>query len=103
MGKISVAALCAIALSGSAAAQTPQPFPKPSTSKPAPTPPPADPAGQRPSVLPPTPATAPGPNDVPDEATLGVSVYPGAEFISSFDAGRGQRYYLFGTNATFSE
>ena len=27
----------------------------------------------------------------------------GAQFIASYDAGRGQRYYLFGTNATFAE
>jgi hypothetical protein len=32
---------------------------------------------------------------------LGVSIYPGAEFVGSFDAGRGQRYYLFGTTTDF--
>ena len=32
---------------------------------------------------------------------LGVPVYPGAQFITSYDAGRGQRYYLFGTPAPF--
>ena len=37
----------------------------------------------------------------PTEATLGVPIYPGAEFVGSYDAGRGQRYYLFGTNASF--
>ena len=34
---------------------------------------------------------------------LGVAVYPGAQFLSSYDAGRGQRYYLFGTTASFAE
>jgi len=34
---------------------------------------------------------------------LGVQIYPGAEFLGSFDAGKGQRYYLFGTNASFTE
>ena len=34
---------------------------------------------------------------------LGVPIYPGAQFIASYDAGRGQRYYLFGTNASFAE
>ena len=34
---------------------------------------------------------------------LGVPIFAGAEFIVSYDAGRNQRYYLFGTNATFAE
>jgi hypothetical protein len=34
---------------------------------------------------------------------LGAPVYPGAEFLASYDAGRGQRYYLFGTNTPFAE
>jgi hypothetical protein len=79
-------------------AQSPQPFPKvgpPKTATPAapPTTQTAPPAGQ----------PAPGPNDIPTEASLGVPLYPGAEFVGSFDAGRGQRYYLFGTNAAFLE
>ena len=32
---------------------------------------------------------------------LGVPIYPGAQFIRSFDAGRGQRYYIFGSAASF--
>ena len=28
-------------------------------------------------------------------------MYPGAEFLDSYDAGRGQRYVLFGTDASF--
>jgi hypothetical protein len=28
-------------------------------------------------------------------------VYPGAHFLASYDAGRGQRYYLFGATASF--
>jgi hypothetical protein len=80
-------------------AQTPQPFPKPGTTKPA-TPP--APQGAQPTVQPPA-QSAPAPNDIPNEATLGVPIYPGAEFIASYDATRGQRYYLFGTNASFVE
>ena len=34
---------------------------------------------------------------------LGVAIYPGAQFFASYDAGRGQRYYLFGTEASFAE
>lgn len=32
-----------------------------------------------------------------------MQVYPGAEFLASYDAGHGQRYYLFGTNAPFAD
>jgi len=30
-----------------------------------------------------------------------VPIYPGAQFIASYDAGRGQRYYIFGSTAPF--
>src|SRR5260221_302705 len=82
-------------------AQTPQPFPKPGATRP---PAPPAPAPQTPpaKVQPPG-QPAPGPNDIPTEASLGVPIYPAAEFVGSFDAGRGQRYYLFGTNTGFLE
>jgi len=32
---------------------------------------------------------------------LGVPVYPGAQFLASYDAGRGQRFYMYGTTASF--
>ena len=32
---------------------------------------------------------------------LGVPIYPGAQFLKSYDAGRGQRFYLYGTTASF--
>jgi hypothetical protein len=34
---------------------------------------------------------------------LGFPVYPSAQFIGSYDAGRGQRYYLFGSEQRFAE
>lgn len=34
---------------------------------------------------------------------LGFPIYPNAQFLTSYDAGRGQRYYLFGTNSAFEE
>src|SRR4029079_17687906 len=55
------------------------------------------------SVLPPQQSGAPGANDVPTETSLGVPIYPGAEFLTSFDATRGPRYYLFGSSASFAE
>jgi hypothetical protein len=52
---------------------------------------------------PPAVTTAPAPAGTPTEASLGVKFFPGAEYLGSFDAGRGQRLYLFGTNAAFAE
>jgi len=84
--------------------QTPQVVPQPAGSRP------NQPA--RPAPAPPTTATAPAPQQpaassaaaveaAPTEATLGVPVFPNAQFIASFNAGRGQRYYIFGTAASF--
>lgn len=86
-----------IALPLLALAQTPVPFPRPGDPQK-----PAQPPTGGATVAPPGPA-APQSGAVPTEATLGMPIYPTAEFITSYDAGRGQRYYLFGTNATFAE
>lgn len=32
-----------------------------------------------------------------------MPIYPAAQFLTSYDAGRGQRYYLFGTNVEFAQ
>jgi hypothetical protein len=32
-----------------------------------------------------------------------VPVYPAADFIGDYDAGKGQRYYLYGSNASFAD
>ena len=78
----------------------PSPFPRPGDDRrntaPPPQPRPAEPAPAA-SAL---PQTAAG---TPTEASLGLPIYPSAEFITSYDAGRGQRYYLFGTNSSFQE
>jgi hypothetical protein len=84
-----------------AAAQTPQPFPRPGT-QPAPTPAPAAPRPAAPPAAT-APPTAPVDPATPSEATLGFPIYPGAQFIASYDAGRAQRYYLFGTAAGFND
>ncbi len=42
-------------------------------------------------------------DSAPTEATLGFPVYPTARFLTSYDAGRGQRYYLFGTDSDFAD
>jgi hypothetical protein len=80
-------------------AQTPQPFPRGGAPQPAA---PAQPAAPRPAAV--TPA-APRSVDpaTPSEATLGFPIYPAAQFIASYDAGRGQRYYMFGTTTPFDD
>jgi hypothetical protein len=90
------------------AAQTPQPIPRPGGTRPpqqptttAPTP---TPAGQ--ATAPPAPVQPPaavGQPGAPTAATLGLPLYPTAQFIASYDAGRGQQYYLFGTAAAYAE
>lgn len=73
----------------------PQPFPRPGTQ-------PSRPAPQAPPTAPAPAAAAPARTDgAPTEAQLGVPIYPGAQFITSYDAGRGQRYYIFGSTASF--
>jgi hypothetical protein len=59
----------------------------------------AAPAAQQPAQPKQVPV-APAP-DTPSEATLGVPFYPNMQFIESYDAGAGQRYYLFGATASF--
>jgi hypothetical protein len=83
--------LLALLVAAALAQPVPQPFPR--TGPPAPAPATAEPP---PAADPATPVD-PG----PDEATLGAPVYPGAQFIASYDAGRGQRFYLYGTAASF--
>jgi len=73
--------------------------PPPQTSVPPARPtPPSTPAPTPPSAAAPKPGAA---EAAPTEADLGVPIYPGAQFIASYDAGRGQRYYIFGSAATF--
>ncbi|OFW05561.1 MAG: hypothetical protein A3H96_10830 [Acidobacteria bacterium RIFCSPLOWO2_02_FULL_67_36] len=84
-----------LALVFALAGQTPVPFPRPGQ-------PPAPPA-QKPAT-PPRPAAATAqPSGEPNETTLGVPLYPGSQFIASYDAGMGQRYYLFGTLTDFTQ
>ena len=77
----------------------PQPFPQPGAPQPAR---PVAPAPARPAT-PPAAEPARPPEaisaDAPPEAVLGAPIYPNAQFLTSYDAGRGQRFYLFGSNA----
>lgn len=87
----------------------PQPFPRPG--QPRPTQPATEPVPQQPppsqpaEPAPPAPSTAPvsEASDVPNATSLGMPVYPAATYLATYNAGQGQRYYLFGTNASFGE
>jgi hypothetical protein len=97
---------CVLATAASAQSQqpppVPQPYPKPGQQAPPRTGQPAQPAVPEQPVA--TPARTTGqPGETPSEATLGLPIYPSAQFVASYDAGRGQRYYLFGTAAGFAD
>ena len=84
-------------------AQVPQPFPGRQT--------PPRPAPAKPEPPTPAPAVPPPPTRAvsictpadgsPTEATLGFPVYPNAQYVASYDAGRGQCYHLFGSEMPF--
>ncbi len=91
---------------------TPQPVGRPDTAATTPQTPPVSNETAKPAGTPASTTAAPRgeashpalPADpVPTAAQLGLPVYPGARFLRSFDAGRGQRYYLFGSTASFAE
>jgi len=97
-----LAALLAWSASAGATQQrqpVPRPFPTPSpgAARPADAP---DPSGQTGT---PTLGAVEVSTLVPDETTLGVMIYPSAQYITSYDADRGQRFHLFGTNSSFEE
>ena len=86
----------------------PRPFPQPnqpsSTTPPPPTAPPPSTAAKVPAQpAPPAAVTPAAIVNRPTERDLGVPVYPAADYLDSYDAGHGQRYYLFGTNAAFAD
>ena len=101
--QIRIAVLVAVsAVPVLASVQVPVPFPRPGQ-------PPGTTPQPPPATKPSTPVTPAAPqagqptDGNPTEATLGVPLYPGSQFIASYDAGRGQRYYLFGTQAAYSQ
>ena len=99
--------LLAVGASPRLTAQVPQPFPGRNTpARPAPAQPdPAAPGQTAPPASPPAQpaASSVAPETAPNEALLGFPIYPNAQFIASYDAGHGQRYYLFGSEVKFPE
>ncbi len=107
VARCSVAAF-ALGIALPADAQVPAPFPRPgqpagqAPAAPAPRPPVAAP---QPPPLAPAPPAAPAaqPSDAPTEATLGVPLYPNAQYLESYDAGHGQRFHIFGSASDFAQ
>jgi hypothetical protein len=111
---VGAALLIALGLAQAGQTPVPRPFPQPGTpgtttqqAKPPQQPPqatPKPPAIPVPAPSQSAPPTATAPtcgSSAPAEATLGVAVYPGSQFLTSYDAGRGQRFYLFGSATSF--
>ena len=107
--------IVAVLICVNVSAQTPQPFPRPgtqpppkptqpapsSTQPPATTPPPAQTTPPRPAQ---PPATQPSPEaKAPSATEVFFPIYPTAQFLASYDAGRGQRYYIYGATALFAD
>jgi hypothetical protein len=103
-----------LAIATAAAAQTPQPFPRPNSQKPTQPPPsttttaPAKPPATQPPAATPAPtpapvAPAPRTGGAPTEAELGAPIYPSAVYLTSYDAGRGQRFYIFGATVPYAD
>lgn len=79
-----IAIVMTAAMTPAVSAQTPQPAPA------------------RPQPAPSGTAQPPAAG-APTEAMLGVPLYPNAVFLRAYDAGRGQRYYLFGVATPFAD
>ena len=103
---VTLLAACAGAV---VSAQTPQPFPQPGQPTSAPR---QVPAHRPPAVVTPPapvrtvaaqPAATPAAEAPPTEAQLGFPIYPTAVYLRSYDAGRGQRYYIYGVGSPFAE
>jgi hypothetical protein len=98
--KICAVAMIALSLAVSALAQTPQPFPRPNT-------PAQKPAQPAPSTSAPVAQVAPvapaRPANEPTEDMLGAPIYPSAVYLTSYDAGRGQRFYIYGVTVPYAD
>ena len=98
MRAVIVVVVAALGGTTAAAQPAPQPFPGAQTSPRPATPAPLPAAGA--AARAPASASA---EPAPTEVTLGVAIFPAAQFIGSYNAGQGQRYYLFGSTASFAE
>jgi hypothetical protein len=95
--------VCVVVLSAPLIGQTPQPFPRPGTTAQPPAAKPQAPTPITPAQTVPDAPRPPADPSAPTEASLGLPIYPTAQFLASYDAGRGQRYYLFGATAPYAD
>lgn len=111
-----IAILCvaasAVPLAQSGGAPVPRPFPgapapPPPSSPTSPAPKPAQPQPQTPAggttTQPAAPASQPTPAPTAPSLPGVPPIYPTAQYLESIDAGSGQRYYLYGADAPFSD
>jgi hypothetical protein len=101
MRNITLALACALLAPSLALAQsgTPPPVPRPFPGSAAPPSTAGGPATPKPTQA----ATLPAPQP-PPAGTVDAYLFPNAEFLDSYDAGRGhQRYYVYGTNVSYAE
>jgi hypothetical protein len=107
MRSAAAGALFALALATPSLAQAPRPFPGATLAPPPPTPitGPATAARQTPAPAPAAPGATQPQTAVtgPPASVVGFTIYPGSQFFGSYDAGKGQRYYLFGTTAPYMD
>lgn len=87
--------------------QTPQPFPRVRPSAPAAgnaEPPRPAPAAASPQAASQAAAPAqPADPNAPASTAVGFPVYPNAQFLASYDAGKQQRFFYYGTTAAYAE
>jgi hypothetical protein len=105
--RLSAVGLFALATALPSLGQTPQPFPGVRSTKPdqqrtvQPQPAPTTSQG---SQKPAAPQTAqPSDPNAPASSTVGFPVFPNAQFLASYDAGKQQRYYWYGTTSPYAE
>ena len=107
MRRVVVSAIFFTALAAPSGAQTPQPFPGAGVRPPAPAAPttrtPAPPESAASTPAPPAAQGAAPDANGPSAVVVGFSVFPGAQFLGGYDAGKGQHYYLYGVTAPYLE
>jgi hypothetical protein len=106
-GWLTAAAFTSISLIAQAQTPpTPVPKPFPGATPPAPrekppTSPPPAPTTTTTTTTSATTNAAPAAPSALDPLLAGIAIYPAAELLESYDAGQGQRYFIFGTAASF--
>ncbi len=102
-----LSAVAAAAPANAPARRTRAQAPPQSQSPPLPVPKPFPQPGRAGSAPPADPATAAAAQTAEAGAAepdlMGVPVYPGAEYLGTYNAGRGQQVYLYGTNLPYAD